>query len=324
METMAPIIAEMLEKNGKVTFRVSGWSMQPMLYDKRDDVTLVKPNFPLKKYDLPLYKTLDERYFLHRIIKVNDDGSYFCRGDNRWSGESPIYDDQIIGVVCSFNRKGKEIFVGKSLGYYIYTRIWPILHHLKFLHKYWRRLKKSLKCRLEEFIKPQRETVVKEDGNMIEIDYRLARHSDLERIKELLCKLAEYEAKQLNDSIKSPAWPYTPMAESYFKDCIDNHFFYVAVCNKKIIGCLSGKISNQQTENFPVAKCGNVYVDDEYRGVGIATKMLEAFKSYCIKRNCHHIKISFMENNENAKRLYQKNGFKPYNSTFLCELKEQE
>ncbi len=131
-----PIIKEKIEKENEVIITVLGVSMQPMLYNHRDTVTIVRPKLPLKKYDLPLFKMDDNTFVLHRVININPDGTYECRGDNRWESEDNIRDDQIIGVVKSFNRNGKQIDVDKSLGYWFYTRTWKILHPFKKYYKY--------------------------------------------------------------------------------------------------------------------------------------------------------------------------------------------
>lgn len=138
MEEMYPLMAEMLEKDGTVTFTVSGWSMQPMVYNLRDTVTLVKPQLPLKKYDLPLFRLDDGKFILHRVVKVYRNGNYKCQGDNRWEPEDNIRNDQIIGVVKSFNRNGKQIDVDKSFGYWLYTRTWKFLHPFKKYYKYFK------------------------------------------------------------------------------------------------------------------------------------------------------------------------------------------
>lgn len=136
MNDMYPLIEEMLSNNGEVTFTVSGWSMQPMLYHKRDSVTLIKPQFPLKKHDLPFFRMEDGQFLLHRVIKINKDGTYKCRGDNKWIVEDNISNEQIIGIVKSFNRNGKIIEVNKSIGYWFYTRFWKFLHPFKKYYKY--------------------------------------------------------------------------------------------------------------------------------------------------------------------------------------------
>ena len=138
MEAMYPLMAEMLEKDGTVTFTVAGWSMQPMVYNRRDTVTLAKPQLPLKKYDLPLFRLDNGKFILHRVVKVYKNGNYKCQGDNRWEPEDNIRDDQIIGVVKSFNRNGKQIDVDKSFGYWLYTRTWKFLHPFKKYYKYFK------------------------------------------------------------------------------------------------------------------------------------------------------------------------------------------
>lgn len=146
MEEMYPLIAEMLEIKGEVTFTVSGWSMQPMVYHRRDTVTLVKAELPLKKYDLPFYLMDNGRFLLHRVIKVeNKDGKniYTCQGDNRWEPETDIEDRMIIGVVKSFNRNGKNYSVD-SLGYWLYTRTWGLLHHFKWMYNFPKRTKEKI------------------------------------------------------------------------------------------------------------------------------------------------------------------------------------
>lgn len=129
---------KMLEKGGTVTITVAGWSMQPMVYNRRDTVTLVKPQLPLKKYDLPLFRLDNGKFILHRVVKVYKNGNYKCQGDNRWEPEDNIRDDQIIGVVKSFNRNGKQIDVDKSFGYWLYTRTWKFLHPFKKYYKYFK------------------------------------------------------------------------------------------------------------------------------------------------------------------------------------------
>ena len=138
MGEMYPLMAEMLAKDGTVTFTVAGWSMQPMVYNRRDTVTLAKPQLPLKKYDLPLFRLDNGKFILHRVVKVYKNGNYKCQGDNRCEPEDNIRDDQIIGVVKSFNRNGKQIDVDKSFGYWLYTRTWKFLHPFKKYYKYFK------------------------------------------------------------------------------------------------------------------------------------------------------------------------------------------
>ena len=107
LEDMYPVIAQVLEENGEVSFKTHGISMHPMLANGRDTVTLKKVSGRLKKYDLPFYRRDNGQFVLHRIVGINSDG-YITRGDNQYVNEYGVRDDQIIGVVVSFVRKGKE------------------------------------------------------------------------------------------------------------------------------------------------------------------------------------------------------------------------
>ena len=62
-----PFIENKLKSGSTVTFTVSGYSMQPMIYDRRDTVTVVNISQKLKKYDLILYIL----YFLLRKYTVS-------------------------------------------------------------------------------------------------------------------------------------------------------------------------------------------------------------------------------------------------------------
>lgn len=87
--------------------KTSGDSMFPMIMAEQDKVIIVPPNFPLKKYDVPVYKRFGH-YTMHRIVKVTKKGYVIC-GDNRTHLERDITDEDIIGVLSAFYHKGKFI-----------------------------------------------------------------------------------------------------------------------------------------------------------------------------------------------------------------------
>ena len=51
-----PLIEEQINHSGFVTFTPRGNSMLPLLRNNKDTITLKKPDFPLKKYDIAFYK----------------------------------------------------------------------------------------------------------------------------------------------------------------------------------------------------------------------------------------------------------------------------
>ena len=87
--------------------KTQGDSMLPMLVSGRDRVIVAPPVFPLKKYDVPVYRR-DGHYTMHRIVKVTRKGYVIC-GDNRTHLEKDITDEDIVGVLDSFYHDGKLI-----------------------------------------------------------------------------------------------------------------------------------------------------------------------------------------------------------------------
>ena len=128
LSQLLPVIQEQLSAGKNVVFSPRGVSMQPMLYQGRDRVTLSPVTGPLKKYDLPLYRLDSGKFILHRIVAAGE--SYTCRGDNTYFDETGIRQDQLIGVVSAFTRKGRTVSVQAS-GYKLYCRIWVAAYPLR-------------------------------------------------------------------------------------------------------------------------------------------------------------------------------------------------
>lgn len=127
------IVVEKLNNGGKVTFTPKGKSMLPMLRDGEDVVVLSKPQGRLRLFDVPLYKRQNGVYVLHRIVNFDADGSYVLCGDNQFQYEHGIKDEDIIGVVTAFYRKGKTYTV-KSISYRLYVNFWYYIRF--FRHSY--------------------------------------------------------------------------------------------------------------------------------------------------------------------------------------------
>lgn len=73
-------IEEIIAKDGVYVSTISGYSMSPMLKDRRDTVVVSAFSGELKKYDVALYRA-GEKYVLHRIVKVLEN-EYIACGDN--------------------------------------------------------------------------------------------------------------------------------------------------------------------------------------------------------------------------------------------------
>ena len=132
-ETDLKNVEELLKAHGEVMTRTCGTSMQPLLRQGRDIVVIKKPQFPLKVGDVPIYKVKNKKEpVLHRILKVNDDGSYIIRGDNLFFKEH-VFENQIVGVMRAFYREGKYCECEKSLKYKVYVFLNRISYPLRCL-----------------------------------------------------------------------------------------------------------------------------------------------------------------------------------------------
>jgi hypothetical protein len=130
---MSRSIEQQLRENGFYVSTTVGVSMRPMLRNRRDRVILraAEPNEHLQKWDLPLYRTADGSYLLHRIIGHTKDGRYIVRGDNTYHKEY-VSQDQIVGVMTEFYRGEKNI-IATNRAYRCYAAFWNALYPLRKL-----------------------------------------------------------------------------------------------------------------------------------------------------------------------------------------------
>jgi hypothetical protein len=75
----------------------------------------------LQKGNIVLFRSFDESFVLHRIIRVNND-SYEIVGDHQGIVEKNVLCGLMIGVVISYNKNGKEHHM-KNLRYKIYKAL---------------------------------------------------------------------------------------------------------------------------------------------------------------------------------------------------------
>lgn len=136
---------EHLDKYGTLTYRNVGVSMMPLLKQGRDIFTVTKKTSErCSKYDVVLYRRPPQQYVLHRVIKVREN-DYIILGDNCINKEYGITDDDIIGVMTEFVRKGKKISVNNKK-YRFYSFLWVNFSSVRiFLQKCRYKLAKILK-----------------------------------------------------------------------------------------------------------------------------------------------------------------------------------
>ena len=126
-------IPQYLAEHGELTYRIVGVSMNPLLRQDRDLITVLRTDLAKKdetgrfhNHDVVLYKRhSDGAYVLHRIVEVREK-DYVILGDNCVKREYGITDEDILGVMTSFVRDGKTVQVTNPL-YKAYVELWCAL-----------------------------------------------------------------------------------------------------------------------------------------------------------------------------------------------------
>lgn len=88
-----------------------------------------------------------------------------------------------------------------------------------------------------------------------------------------------------------------------------------------VVGYIYGYIINEDAVYLVRhSKLDALYVLKEYRNSGIANELVNEFVKWCKMRNVKYIEVGVMVNNDIAKKIYEKNGFKKSKEIMMCEL----
>lgn len=129
-------IERQLREQGFYVSTTVGYSMWPMLKNRRDRIVLrpLEEGETLHRGDVPLYfRPSDGKYILHRILKVKED-RYIIRGDNTYALER-VPKAWVIGVLSEFYRKGHHVSVSDKK-YRFYAETWQWIYPIRFVCHY--------------------------------------------------------------------------------------------------------------------------------------------------------------------------------------------
>jgi hypothetical protein len=137
-------VCDLLRQGEKsVAVPVAGGSMVPFLING-DTVYLELPTTPIRKGDIVLYTRSSGRYILHRVYRVNPDGSFLMAGDAQIELEYVPGMEKICGRVLYARHRGKLNRPGQ-LRWWAYCHVWrwllPWRHRLMELREKFRFIK---------------------------------------------------------------------------------------------------------------------------------------------------------------------------------------
>lgn len=130
---MSESFESVLERMGVLAYTSVGTSMLPFVRENRDVVLIRrKGDERCKRLDVVLFKRAAAdgcgAYVLHRVLRVNDDGTYWIVGDNCSSGET-VAEGQVLGILYAIVRDGS--YVDANNGCYralvhLWCDLWPL------------------------------------------------------------------------------------------------------------------------------------------------------------------------------------------------------
>ena len=140
------VMEEVLSSGGEFRLCPRGTSMLPLIRQETDYVVLARrTDVPVRRHDMAFYRRDNGQFVLHRVMKIEKDGTYTMCGDHQCCLEKGIRSEQIIGYVKQLYRKDKLVNF-RSLGYCLYTFLWSWMLFRRgcfFLRRILRRKKKS-------------------------------------------------------------------------------------------------------------------------------------------------------------------------------------
>ena len=104
---------------------------------------------------------------------------------------------------------------------------------------------------------------------------------------------------------------------------LETNSIYVAKVNGEIVGYIIIDIKEKDNGLMRYRKLLSIdtlCIDEDFRGQGIGTKILEFAKNIAKEQNCTDMHLTVNPNNENAIKVYEKFGMKVYNLSYIMKL----
>ena len=130
-----------------VRFQLSGNSMWPLIRIRRDYVTVLPLNRPLKRGDVVLFADQIGRYVVHRVWKL-DETCVTTLGDHCYQPDPPLEYSRVWGIVTKLERGSRVISLDCS-GARAWGRFWMSLLPLRRMYDRCRSFAKQIYHKLK-------------------------------------------------------------------------------------------------------------------------------------------------------------------------------
>lgn len=118
------VIEEVLAAGGEFRLYPRGESMLPLIVQGKDSVVLKRGfELPAKKNDIAFYRRSNGQFVLHRVMRIEKDGTYTMCGDHQVTLEYGICREQIIAYVSELYKDEKKL-KQNSPRYKMYLLVW--------------------------------------------------------------------------------------------------------------------------------------------------------------------------------------------------------
>jgi len=150
---------------------------------------------------------------------------------------------------------------------------------------------------------------------MAEVKIEKATIENLRDIQNLSYELCKKEEKEFDPTINVNK-PFSKEGEEYFRKKIEgkDECALIAIADGKIVGYLVGGLAEVESYRkiSQIIELGNMFVLENYRNLGIGTKLIKEFFNWCKTKGINRMKVVVSAGNVRGINFYKKNGFFDY------------
>lgn len=100
-----------------------------------------------------------------------------------------------------------------------------------------------------------------------------------------------------------------------------SYSLYAARNKNEVLGVVSLRICDDPLNNGkPYAVINNLVVEEDYRGLGIGSDMLERIEQIAAKKKCDLAIIDTLKSNKKAKQMYEESGYSHITNRLVKEI----